>query len=76
MVNALAKLHNFCIDEVDGTDSDEIGDLLYQDLVHIEGIEGGFVDLTINAEAEHVLGSTVTTPDRLIGGGGHFDDVP
>ena len=58
MVNAIAKLHNFCIDEVDSVSSDdEIGDLLQEDVVHIEGNDGGFVSMVAN--------TTVNEPDPI-----------
>jgi hypothetical protein len=66
MVFALAKLHNFCIDEVDG----ENAAILHRDEQHIITNEHGSVPLVGNNQAG------TDTPQDLIGGGEHFNDVP
>jgi hypothetical protein len=59
MVFALAKLHNFCIDEVDG----ENAAILHRDEQHIITNEHGSVPLVGNNQAG------TDTPQDLIGGG-------
>ena len=78
MVNALAKLHNFCINEVDGESRSTmiVDEPLAADTAYIEGDNAGFVSLSQNLEASIVLNENVDTPDDLIGGGDHFDDIP
>ncbi len=70
LVNCLSKLHNFCINEVDLVD-----EALCEDLNFIECDEAGFVQMVANHEIFDVLDANVETPDALIGGGEHFDDV-
>jgi hypothetical protein len=71
LVNCLAKLYNFCIDEVDSALEG-----LNADIGNIENNESGFVPMVVNSEIGAVLGSEVVTPDGLVGGGEHFDDIP
>ena len=71
LVNCLGKLHNFCIDEVD-----MVSDGLTGDNCNIECSESGFVPMISNHGIADVLGTEVATPDALVGGGEHFDDVP
>ena len=66
MVLALAKLHNFCIDEADG----ENAAILHRDEQHIITNEHGSVPLICNNQAG------TNTPQDLIGSGEHFNDVP
>ena len=66
MVNALAKLHNFCIDRVDNS----FDDLLSEDMSNLMNSELGYVSL------ENVDGNEVDLPVQLMNGGHHFDDVP
>jgi hypothetical protein len=66
MVNALAKLHNFCIDRVDNASDD----LLSEDMSNLMNSELGYVSL------ENVDGNEVDLPVQLMNGGHHFDDVP
>ena len=68
MVNAMAKLHNFCIDCVDGTKTAE--GLLSKVMSNLMNSEFGFVEL------ENVDGSEVDFPVQLMNAGHHFDDVP
>ena len=68
MVNAMAKLHNFCIDCVDGTNTAE--GLLSKDMSNLMSSELGYVEL------ENVDGSEVDLPVQLMNAGHHFDDVP
>ncbi|KAL3793729.1 hypothetical protein ACHAWO_005412 [Cyclotella atomus] len=63
---ALAKLHNFCIDEANG----ENAAILHRDEQHIITNEHGSVPLVCNNQAG------TDTPQDLIGGGEHFNDVP
>ena len=77
LVNALAKLHNFCIDKNDGnTPHSNVDQALFEDLVHVEGYNSGFVPLVHNVEVRDVLDVDVDTPEALVGGGDHFDDIP
>ena len=76
LVNALAKLHNFCINEMDGDCAGSTADEpLVEDVVNMESDENGFVPLVHNSEIEDV-DIAVDTQDDLVGGGEHFDDVP
>ena len=77
LVNALAKLHNFCINEMDGDHAGSTADEpLVEDVANMESDENGFVPLVCNNEIEDVLDIAVDTPDDLVGGGEHLDDVP
>jgi hypothetical protein len=71
LVNCLAKLHNFCITEVDLID-----EVLSEDSNNIECDGVGFVEMVANQEVLDVLDANVETPDALLRGGEHFDDVP
>jgi hypothetical protein len=71
LVDCLEKLHNFCINEADSVD-----DTLCKDSNHIECDGAGFVQMVSNREIRDVLDANIETPDALIGGGEHFDDVP
>jgi hypothetical protein len=71
LVNCLAKLHNFFINEVDSVD-----EALCEDSHYIECDEAGFVPMVTNHECLNVLDDNNETPEALIGGGDHFDDVP
>ncbi|KAL3787036.1 hypothetical protein ACHAWO_003669 [Cyclotella atomus] len=72
LVLAFAKLHNFCIDAADEVAANP----LLQAEHHMTTNESGSVPLVLNADASKILGREVTTPEDLIGGGEHFDDVP
>jgi hypothetical protein len=72
LVLALAKLHNFCIDEVDAVPST----ILAQDEQNITENENGSVLLIQDNQIAEVINVNTTTPQDLIGGGDHFDDVP
>lgn len=78
MVNALAKLHNFCIDEVDGSSGDYsvVDHPLAEDAANIVNCPDGSVPVVRNDQVHEILGINVDTPESLIGGGEHFDDVP
>jgi hypothetical protein len=71
LVNCLAKLHNFCIDEADSAT-----ECLREDNCNIESSESGFVPMAANRDIADVLGLKMATPDGLLGGGHHFHDVP
>ena len=71
LVNCLAKLHNFCITEVDLIDK-----VLNEDSNNIECDGAGFVEMVANQEVLDVLDANIETQDALLGGGEHFDDVP
>lgn len=69
LVNAVAKLHNFCIDRK-GSTVDDLAtiDSSAVDTFHIMNSETGFVALD-------QIGDDVI-PTQLLGGGAHFEDVP
>jgi hypothetical protein len=62
LVVALAKLHNFCIDETDVASSTTAADDLHLSI-------SGAVPLEMSTVAHMHL------PRELIGGGHHFDDM-
>ena len=62
LVLALARLHNFCIDE-----NQSIESLPARDTSHIEQVGG--VPLVVEDETDQAV------PRQLIGGGEHFDDI-
>ena len=67
LVNCLAKLHNFCIDEVgEGT----LLQPLNVDTHHIMNREDGFVPMVPGKE------SGILVPCALMDSGHHFDDIP
>jgi hypothetical protein len=70
LVNAMAKLHNFCIERVDGTNTAE--GLLSKDMSNLMNSELGYVGL------ENADGSEVDLPVQLMNDGHHhhFDDIP
>ena len=69
LVNALAKLHNFCIDEKDGT---QIPEQLNGDHLHMMNDCNGFVPMEPSADDQEVF----LVPAALMNGGHHFIDVP
>ena len=71
LVNCLAKLNNFCIDE-----ADLATECLIADNCNIESSDSGFVPMVANCDIADILGMEVATPDDLLGGGHHFHDVP
>lgn len=71
MVTALAKLHNFCIDGADGV----VAPPLLQDENNVATNEHGSVSLVPNAEVDEVLGIAANTPEGLIGGAHHNEDI-
>ena len=77
LVDALAKLHNFCIDQNDGNTPDSnVDQALFEDLVNVEGYNSGFVPLVQNVEGRDVLDIDIDTPEALVGGGEHFAGIP
>jgi hypothetical protein len=72
LVLALAKLHNYCIDEADA----EPSTILAQDEQNITENENGSVLLIHDNQIAEVINVNTTTPQDLIGGGDLFDDVP
>lgn len=66
LVNALAKLHNFCINQVREVASG-IPDVLPLDA---RNVHGEFIIL------DEVENADVCVPTALLGGGDHFNDVP
>jgi hypothetical protein len=76
LVNAMAKLHNFCIDQVDGREEggndQEMDEPTPQDRFHIMESTIGFVELEQNEEGN----SNLVVPRELLESGHHFDEVP
>lgn len=72
LVLALAKLHNFCIDEANVVP----GTILDQDEENITLNENGSVPLVPNTEIAKLMDFNVNTPEDLIGGGQNFEDTP
>ena len=72
LVNALAKVHNFCIDEVcDGEkSSDPLLQPLNADVNHMMNNEDGFVPMEAGADDGILL------PWALMDAGYHFRDIP
>jgi hypothetical protein len=66
LVTALAKLHNFCTDEMD----DQMIESLPNDVYDIMNNEDGYVPL--DTEEDH----EVAIPRGLLDGGNHFADIP
>ena len=66
MVNALAKLHNFCIDEKE----DGVPELAPMDSFHVMANEGVFVPMEVSPNSD------VPLPSSLLDGSDHFDDLP
>jgi hypothetical protein len=64
-VIALAKLHNYCIDEIDV----DVPPLHVVDELEIE-MQGGIL-----LETPPGMGNTTCIPRQLIGGGNHFHDM-
>ena len=71
LVNCLTKLHKFSIDEVDAAVEG-----LREGAGHIQCGVCGFVPMVTNSTIRNVLGVDVQTPDSLIRGDAHFDEVP
>ena len=70
LVNALSKLHNFCIDEKDGNDNNKIPEHLNADNQHMMNDSEGYVPMELN----EVHGTLL--PSALMDGGHHFADIP
>lgn len=70
LVNALAKLHNFCIDEKDGYDKNSLLQPLSSDTLNMMNDADGFVPMEASSEHGMLL------PTALMNGGHHFQDVP
>jgi hypothetical protein len=68
LVNALVKLHNYCINRTDGTDT--VCESTTEDLANITTSEGGYVLMA------RVDACDVELPVPLMHAGHHFDDIP
>jgi hypothetical protein len=69
LVSCLARLHNFCINEVERTkELDE--DALPTDIEHMMNGPEGYVPLVKDNS------NNVPTPKDILDGGNHFDDCP
>ncbi|KAL3783157.1 hypothetical protein HJC23_001507 [Cyclotella cryptica] len=58
------------------TSVDAAAEGLREDDSHIQCGDSGYVPMVTNNTIRDVLGAEVQTPDSLIGGGDHFDEVP
>jgi hypothetical protein len=70
LVNALARLHNFCIGELPEDEAITVPEELNADTLNIMNHEGGYVKLEAMAD--------ITLPNLPLGlmhGGEHFDDL-
>ncbi len=70
LVNVLAWLHNFCIDELTEADDDTIPEELAVDTFNIINHADGYVELE-----DEVDGTLTNLPLALMHGGEHFHDV-
>jgi hypothetical protein len=70
LVNVLAWLHNFCIDELTEGDDDTIPEELAVDTFNIINHADGYVELEVEVD-----GTLTNLPLALMQGGEHFDDV-
>ena len=69
LVNALVKLHNFCINTQESENIDEsVADSLPDDLTNLMSGDGGFVELQFRS------GNDSPILSQLLGGGEHFHD--
>lgn len=69
LVVALAKLHNFCIDESDIPE--RVPQTFYRDRFHMMNADSGYVLLRTDDPQQNTA-----VPTELIHGGEHFEDVP
>ena len=69
LVSCLARLHNFCIDEIERTKEHE-EDALPSDIEHIMNGQEGYVPMV--KDCNH----GIPTPKDIMNGGNHFDDCP
>ena len=74
-MNALAKLHNFCIDVKAWGHDEWIADSMSSDLQHLMTSDAGFVELDHDVTGL-LHGETTPIPTQLIDGGNHFADYP
>ena len=68
LVNALAKLHNFCINEKEG-DADV---LLNVDEEYVMTNTGGYIEMVSDDRTQH----DIPIPAAIMDCGHHFQDVP
>ena len=68
LVNALARLHNFCINELP-IDNQQIPEELNVDTVNMMNDVDGYVTMDI------VKGHEVRIPTALMDGGDHYNDI-
>lgn len=70
LVNALAKLHNFCINDSDGVDCGKVPEQLNIDTLYMMNDTNGYVPMEVGNDNVTLL------PSALMHGGHHFADVP
>jgi hypothetical protein len=77
LVNCPCKTPQFLHWQNDGNTPDSNFDqALFEDSVNVDGCNSGFVPLAHNVEVRDVLDVDINTPEALVGGGDHFDDIP
>jgi hypothetical protein len=69
LVNALAKLHNFCIGE--SNVPERVPRIFDRDMFHMMNADAGYVGLSNDDQQQ-----TTVVPTDLLHSGEHFDDVP
>ena len=69
LVNALAKLHNFCIGE--SNVPERVPRIFDRDMFHMMNADAGYVGLSNDDQQQ-----TIVVPTDLLHSGEHFDDVP
>jgi hypothetical protein len=74
VVNALAKLHNFCIDQKDVAFAESVDEpLLVQDVGTLMSADGGMIDMI--PVRDHRGTRLFSTPRSLMQSGHHFDEI-
>jgi hypothetical protein len=69
LVNALAKLHNFCIGE--SNVPERVPRIFDRDMFHMMNADAGYVGMGCDDQQQ-----TTAVPTDLLHSGEHFDDVP
>jgi hypothetical protein len=74
VVNALAKLHNFCIDQRDAAFAESLDEpLILQDLGALMNADGGMIDMTPVLDYQGTR--LFSTPRSLMQSGNHFNEI-
>jgi hypothetical protein len=73
LVNALAKLHNFCIGE--SNVPERVPQVFERDMFHMMNADAGYVGMGSGSDDQQQT-TTGAVPTDLLNAGEHFDDVP